>query len=152
MSEVSDRPRTKQTARKSTHSRVSHYNLAEYEYHEEEDDDDSDYEDDDASMESDSERLQTLRHQLDETRQKLSAELDKGAARDKELVSSYERSIQYLGMKVQSLVQAEPGQDIMIAGQSIVTAITISCQSIVRAIDRQGENIQRFIETESILS
>ena len=44
MTEVSDRPRTKQTARKSTHSRVPHYNLAEYEYHEEEDDDDSDYE------------------------------------------------------------------------------------------------------------
>ena len=60
-------------------------------------------------MESDSERLQTLRHQLDETRQKLSAELDKGAARDKELVSSYERSIQDLGMEVQSLVQAESG-------------------------------------------
>ncbi|KAL3135505.1 hypothetical protein ABBQ38_005985 [Trebouxia sp. C0009 RCD-2024] len=48
----------------------------------------------------DSSRVLVLQNRLDAARDKLQAELDKGAARDKSLVTSYEKSIEELKVEL----------------------------------------------------
>ena len=64
---------------------------------------------DDASMASESERLQNLRYQLDQARERLDAELAKGATRDKELVASYERQVEDFRSELHSMLEAKAG-------------------------------------------
>ena len=64
-------------------------------------------------MEAEAERVQDLRYKLDQARLKLDLELDKGAARDKELVASYEQRVEDLRREAQSLTQARAGEGML---------------------------------------
>lgn len=68
---------------------------------------------DDANMAAEAERLYDLRYKLDQARLKLDSELDKGAARDKELVASYERRVEDLAREARSLTQARAGESMI---------------------------------------
>ena len=61
-------------------------------------------------MAAEAERLHDLRYKLDQARLKLDSELDKGTARDKELVASYERRVGDLRKEAESLTQARAGE------------------------------------------
>ena len=60
-------------------------------------------------MALEAERLQALRFKLDQARDELDYELNKGAVRDKELVASYERRVENFLKEVQSLTQTRAG-------------------------------------------
>lgn len=64
-------------------------------------------------MAAEAERVQDLRYKLDQARLKLDLELDKGAARDKELVASYEQRVEDLRREAQSLTQARAGESML---------------------------------------
>ena len=57
-------------------------------------------------MAMDTERLQDLRQRLDIARKKIDSELDKAAARDKELVASFERRVEDLRKELEALTYA----------------------------------------------
>ena len=63
----------------------------------------------DYNISMDSNRVRAVQTRLDAARDKLQAELDKGAARDKSLVTSYEKSIEELKdeLKVHTLTGGE---------------------------------------------
>ena len=65
---------------------------------------------DDAEMAIETERLQDLRQRLDRARLKIDIELDKGAARDKELVLSYERRVEDLRKELEALTYARASE------------------------------------------
>lgn len=65
---------------------------------------------DDVEMAIETERLQDLRRRLDRARQKIDSELDKGAARDKELVLSYERRVEDLRKELEVLTYARASE------------------------------------------
>lgn len=61
-------------------------------------------------MASETERVQDLRQKLDQTRDNLDTELDKGAGRDKELVASIEKQVEDLRSEIDSVLKAKAGQ------------------------------------------
>ena len=60
-------------------------------------------------MALETERLQDLRYKLDQAREKLDYELNKGAVRDKELVASCEQRIADFRKEVQTLTKTRAG-------------------------------------------
>lgn len=67
---------------------------------------------DDVEMAIETERLQDLRQRLDRARQKTDSELDKGAARDKELIASYERRVEDLRKELDALTYARASETV----------------------------------------
>lgn len=65
---------------------------------------------DDADMGIETERVQDLRQRLDLARQKIDSELDKGAARDKELTAAYERRAEDLRKELEVLTHARASE------------------------------------------
>lgn len=78
-------------------------------------------------MAIETERVQDLRQQLDLAREKIDAELNKGAARDKELVAAYELRVEDFRKELETLTHARAGDlHVSVYAQSHVCKATVS--------------------------
>ena len=92
-------------------------------------------------MAIDTERLQDLRQRLDIARKKIDSELDKGAARDKELVASFERHVEDLRKELEALTHARASKVVceIYVCRDIAQSCTSQCIWLVDSVLLQAE-------------